>query len=118
MLPTQIEQNWLDKARELCFKSEKDMLEALYETKSIEEIAGILSCGKATIQRRLALNGIKKRGRGGPQLKSTQRYKMFHVDQRIVMFVGLTYCAKAIRVSNATLFNYKKYKQNRNGDVK
>lgn len=113
---TQIEENWANKAKEFCFKSEKDMLEALYETKSIEAIAELLECGKATIQRRLTLHGIKKRGRGGPQLKSTQRYKMFHVDQRLLIFMGLTYCAKQIRVSNATLFNFKKYKQNRNGD--
>jgi transposase len=116
MPTTQTDENWELKAKEFCFKSEKDMLAAMYENKSISEIAEMLDCGKATIQRRLALHKIQKRGRGGPQLKSTQRYKMFHVDQRIVMFMGLTYCAKAIRVSNATLFKYKKYKQNKNGD--
>lgn len=106
---------WDQLAKEMCFSSEKAMLQSLYETKSITEIAELLRCGKATIQRRLALAKIQKRGRGGAQLKSTQRYKMFHVDQRILYMLGLTFAAKAIGVSNATLYKYKRYKSNQGG---
>src|ERR1700728_4162091 len=108
--PPQDNNYWDLLAKEFCFKNEGDMLRNLYETKSIYEIADLLRWGKATIQRRLAIQETKKSTRGGSQLKSTQRYKMFHVNQRIIMYLGLTFAAKYIRVSNATLYKYKRYK--------
>jgi hypothetical protein len=102
---------WDEIARELGFRDEKSLLLGLYETNSIEGIAAMLNCGKATVQRRMALHGIKKRGRGGPQLKSYARYKCFHVDQRILFAYGLTIAAAKIGVSTSTLYNYKQWKK-------
>lgn len=102
---------WDILARELKFRDEEDMLRCLYETNSIPEIARMLKCGTATIHRRLEIYHIQKRKRGGPQVRASQRYKMFHVDQRLVMFLGLTVCSAKLKVSNSSLYKYKQWKQ-------
>ena len=100
---------WDILAKQLCFENERDMLTTLYMSKSVSEIATMLKCGQATIHRRLGLYGIKLRQRGGAQGKGEQKYKLFHVDQRVIMFIGLTYAAKQLKVSNATLYKYKRW---------
>lgn len=102
--------DWDEVAKTMCFENEKDMLVTLYERSSISEIAAMLKCGTATVQRRLTIYGIKKRARGGSNNSGIQKYKMFHVDQRIVMFMGLTFAAKYFRVAPSTIYKYKRHK--------
>lgn len=102
--------DWDAIAQEMCFENEKDMLTTLYERSSISEIATLLKCGTATVQRRLTMYHIKKRARGGSNNSGLQKYKMFHVDQRVLMFMGLTYAAKYFRVAPSTIYKYKRHK--------
>jgi hypothetical protein len=108
-------ERWNTLAQELHFMNERDMLVTLYEAMSIETIAKTLKTGTTTIQRRLLIHGISRKKRGGAQNRSGQRYKLFHVDQRLIVCVGLTKCSEMIKVSNATLYKYKMWKKTLTG---
>lgn len=101
---------WDILAQEMMFKDEREMLVELYKTHSIGQIARLLKCGGATVHRRIGLHKIPKRPRGGSQKRGEQVFKLFHVDQRIVMFFGLTYAARMLDVSTTTLYKYKRHK--------
>jgi hypothetical protein len=100
-------------AKNLGFKDEKDMLVSLYEGASIPEMAEVLRSSTGTILKRLIRYDIPRRKRGGVQSKASTRYKMFHVDQRIIMVLGLTECSASIGVSTSSLYKYKQWKTGR-----
>jgi hypothetical protein len=101
---------WEALAKELCFPNEKAMLETFYETLSIKEIARRLDCGTATIARRLEIHKIEKRKRGGSNTSTAQRYKLFHTDQRNVIYMTLLACSELLKCSHSLVYKYRKYK--------
>lgn len=100
-------------AKQLGFLSEKEMLEQLYESHSIPEVAAVLKISNGTVLKRLAANGIQRRNRGGIVKISHARYKLFHVDQRIIWVYGLVQAAAMLGVSTSTLYKYKQVKAGR-----
>lgn len=106
----QKENPWDVMARNMCFTDEKEMLTSLYENNSIAKIAILLNCGTATVQRRIGLYNLTPRKRGGPQTRSNLRYLLFHIDQRLVMNMGLTKLANRIRSNPSSVYKYRKYK--------
>lgn len=97
-------------AKSRFFENEKEMLTALYENASIPEVAAVLNTSTGTVLKRMEKHGIPRRRRGGIVSKTSVRYKMFHVDQRIILILGLTECAIALGVSTASLYKYKQWK--------
>lgn len=97
-------------AKSRFFDNEKHMLTELYANASIPEVAAVLNTSTGTIIKRMERNNIPRRPRGGIVSKSSVKYKMFHVDQRIILILGLTDCANSIGVSTASLYKYKQWK--------
>lgn len=102
---------WDALAQTLYFPDERTMLETLYETHSILDIARMLKCGPATVQRHLQNFGIQKRQRGGAKNSSYQRYRLFHMDQRIIVAYGTMAVARLMNVAPGTLYKYKLWKR-------
>jgi len=100
-------------AKQLGFTSEKEMLEQLYEGHSIPEVAEVLKVATGTVLKRLEACGIPRRNRGGLVKISQVRYKLFHVDQRVVHVYGLTQASATLGVSTSTLYKYRQWKCNR-----
>lgn len=113
MIKTDRDVAWDLIAHQLFFKNESDMLTTLYQTSSIPEIAKLLKTSNGTILRRMEIHKIARRRRGGIQQTSSIRYKMFHVDQRIVMILGLKQCAALVGCSTTSLYKYKQWKHGR-----
>jgi hypothetical protein len=97
-------------AKSRFFENEREMLVALYENASIPEVAAVLNTSTGTVLKRMEKHGIPRRRRGGIVNKTSVRYKMFHVDQRIILILGLSECSAAIGVSTASLYKYKQWK--------
>lgn len=107
--------DWDDLARSIGYRDERDMLEDMYERERmpISEIASRLGAGTATINRRLNLLGIAKRTRGGPNNEGRQAYKLFHLDQRVVLRLDLSLLARATRVSRSLCYKYRRFRINK-----
>jgi hypothetical protein len=97
-------------AKSRFFENEKEMLTQLYENASIPEVAMVLNTSTGTVLKRMEKHGIPRRRRGGVVTKTSVRYKMFHVDQRIILILGLSECSNALGVSTASLYKYKQWK--------
>lgn len=97
-------------AKSRFFENEKEMLESLYENASIPEVAAVLNTSTGTVLKRMEKHDIPRRRRGGVVTKTSVRYKMFHVDQRIILILGLSECSNTIGVSTASLYKYKQWK--------
>jgi hypothetical protein len=102
--------DWDVLAHEVGYTDEKEMLEDLYinEKLAISEIASRLGAGTTTIGRHLYLLSITKRGRGGPNKVGKQAYKLFHLDQRIVLFRDLVLLSKATDISRSLCYKYRR----------
>jgi len=100
-------EEWLALANQIGYANEKQMFEDLYSSMPIPEIARRLSFSTPTIARRMGLLGIVKRSRGGSNNLKNQKFKIWRVDQRIVFLFPVKEVAHALRVSDATLYNYK-----------
>jgi len=104
------DQDWDGLAHQLGFLCERDMLEDFYLTRqlSIGQIAERLMCGTATISRRLDMLQISKRKRGGPNNAGKQNYKLFHLDQRIVLRLPLNQVAAVTGISRSMWYKYRR----------
>lgn len=104
---------WALIAKSLGFSDEPTMLLALYDTASIFEIAKMLKTTNGTVLKRMERHNIERRPRGGRISPAGVRYKMFHVDQRVILFSGFKQCCANLKVSTATLYKYKQWKYGR-----
>jgi DNA invertase Pin-like site-specific DNA recombinase len=102
-----LKEEWLAKANSIGYSNEREMFEDLYQTMPISEIARRLNFHSATITRRMGLLGITKRGRGGAHNSRNQKLKLWRSDQRIIFMFPVADVARALRVSQATLYNYR-----------
>lgn len=107
---TQLDEKYDFYAKQLGFDSEKEMLEQLYEGHSVPEVARVLKLSPGVILKRLEANGIPRRNRGGNVRVSQVRYRLFHVDQRVLHFYGLVEAAQMLEVATSTLYKYKQWK--------
>lgn len=103
-------EDWNKIAIELGFTSEKHMLEDFYirEHLPVARIALKLGAGPATILRRLAINGINRRMRGGANNVARLRILLHRMDQRIVMHAPIDFVAHAINSCTSTVYKYRK----------
>lgn len=103
-------EDWGGIARSLHFADEREMLESFYliEEMSISQIAQLLGAGQATIVRRMNINNIQKRGRGGPNRAPVLVKKLFHMDQRLIFSAPPAYIARITRASQNAVYKYKK----------
>lgn len=104
---------WSLIAKSLGFVDEPAMLNALYENASIFEIAKMLKTTNGTVLKRMERHDITRRPRGGRINPAGVRYKLFHVDQRVILFEGFKQCCATMKVSTATLYKYKQWKYGR-----
>lgn len=102
--------DWDLLARHSGYTDEREMLEDLYEEEghSIAEIASRLGAGTATINRRLDLLGIKKRGRGGANRAREQSLKLFRLDARVALTLRLEVLSKLSGVSKPLCYKFRK----------
>jgi len=107
---TQTDEKYNFYARQLGFENEKEMLEQLYEGHSIPEVAQVLKLSPGVVLKRLEVNGIPRRNRGGNVRISQVRYRLFHVDQRIIHFYGLLEAAQMVQVATSTLYKFRQWK--------
>lgn len=103
-------EDWDGIARSIGFIDEKQMLTKFYTDwgMSISDISKRLGSGTTTIVRRLSICHITKRGKGGPNNSANQRRKLFHLDQRFVMFASLEKVAGMVRCSKSCVYKYRR----------
>ncbi len=79
-------EQWAQMARAIGYENEAAMWNQLYtvEKRPIAELSKTLGFGTATIQRRVRLNEVERKSRGGAHTPSKIYDKMFHLDQRFV----------------------------------
>jgi hypothetical protein len=103
---------WDALARSLGYENEKQMLEDFYcddkQGLSVKEISEKFGAGTATISRRLQMNNIDKRGRGGANNTAKARQRLHRMDQRVVMLGETHTVCRVADVCLSTLYKYRK----------
>ena len=100
-------ENWWLITRLEGFTSEKAMWENLYKTKSVQQLAHYFKVGRTTILRRLNKKGVQKRGPGGASNNAYQAFKLFHLDQRILLGLSEEWVASLIEANPGTVHKFK-----------
>lgn len=104
--------DWNVLAQSLCFRDERHMYEVMYEEegRSVQEIADILQCGTATLNRRMHAYQIRKRPRGGARTASEKASVLFYMDQRVIMALSNKLLAELLNMSYSRIYSYKRWK--------
>lgn len=102
--------DWDFTARQFGYSNERDMLEKMYldENRSIGEISNLLSCGSATVSRRMDVLQIPKRSRGGDNNPGQQTFKLTHLDQRVVLSLPLNDLPDLTKISRSMWYKYRR----------
>src|SRR5437762_7313738 len=79
-------EDWNSIAKQVGFETESEMWHSLYTDhhRSVLQLSQDFNCGSATITRRLKLNGVKMRPKGGPNNDLGQTRKLLMIDPRIL----------------------------------
>jgi hypothetical protein len=101
---------WNEMARTLGFEDETSMWLQLYikERRPIAELAKTLGYGTATIARRIAVAGVMKRTRGGPNASGKTASLIGHLDQRWVRMSYPKEVAEVLGVSSHSVYRVLK----------
>lgn len=103
-------EDWDRVAQTLGYINEQQMLIDFYENEemSISTIAEKLGAGTATIVRRLAINGVDKRKRGGANNVAKYKMKFHRMDQRVVLLQPIPVVAKMTNAHHSTVYKYRR----------
>lgn len=103
---------WNQLAQSLMFRDERHMYEVMYEQegRTVSEIADLLKCGPATLNRRMSAYKIKKRPRGGARKPMDKRNALFYMDQRILMAIPNRPLSEYLGLSYSLVYHYKRWK--------
>jgi hypothetical protein len=101
---------WRKLAESIGFVDEKSMWQKLYteEKRTIAELSKTLGFGTACIQRRIKLNEIETRTRGGAVAPSRIYIKLFHLDQRYVRTAEPSELAKLLGASVHSVYRLRR----------
>lgn len=101
---------WDQTAFLIGFANEQEMFKTLYVERgmSISQIATQLKVGTCTVANRLERCGITKRPKGGANSQLPQSYKLFHLDQRVVLSLPPKQVAKITGTSYAFAYKFQK----------
>jgi hypothetical protein len=105
-----MEESWNPIAQSLGYKNERDMLLRLYEHEqfSITQIAKVVGYAAWTVRRRLVQQGIKIRGRGGPN--HTQR-KLQHVSDADIFNLDVSQVAIKYDCNESSVYSERRLRR-------